>query len=68
MMRFFSCERNQRDIIAPGRSGNKLEIVEWRLVFENFDDQYVCHNRTRFPQDAQKGRSARPLPMKAPEA
>ena len=27
---------------------------------ENFDDQYVCQNRNRFPQDAQKVRPARP--------
>jgi hypothetical protein len=42
-----------------------LEIMSGR---KNFDSPRVCRNRRILPQDAQKGRPARPQPMKAPEA
>jgi hypothetical protein len=39
-----------------------------KLVRENLNCPHLRHNRRTFPQDAQKGRPARPQPKKAPEA
>ena len=37
-------------------------------VQQNFDGLHARDTRETFPQDAQKGRPARPQPKKAPEA
>jgi hypothetical protein len=65
MTRTPAYEVNEEAIIALRPRGNKSESVEWGLVRENFDDQYVYRNRSRLTQDAQKGRSARPQQVKA---
>jgi hypothetical protein len=38
------------------------------LAHKNIGDPGLQHNRRAFPQDAQKGRPARPQSMKTPEA